>query len=201
MSRAPVTVVKGGTLSSSEDTYIKAFVADTKERLATRDAERSIAMKGQLSPDEQGGAGFAAEKVADLGQPGTSAVSFVGYKTGVGDEVVYMQLDVTMASDQHGNLDPTFVFVCPRCVARGYPSTMSQVHVRNSNRKWYLDTKCQGETFFDELDGRVYTLAGKVYCEERCRCPRSSCDGVFIFGDWSPNDINARPHTTCMRRA
>lgn len=198
--KAPVTIMKGATLSSSEEAYIQVFKRDTAERHAIRDKERSLALQGNLAPDGKSGAGFAAEKVHDFGQPGTNAVAMVGYKTGVGDEVVYMQIDVVASVDKYGRPDMLFVFVCPRCIQRGYPQADSECHVRQSNRKWELDTRSQGQQFFDEKDGRVYTLAGKVYCEERCRCPRASCDGVYTFGDWSPKDINARPHTTCMRR-
>lgn len=199
--KAPVTIMKGATLSSGEERYIQQFKQDSAQRHAIRDKERGLALQGNLAPDGKSGAGFAAEKVADLGQPGTNAVAVVGYKTGRGDEVVYMQLDVMMSQDPYGRPDMMLTLVCPRCVERGYPQGDSQCHIRQTNRRWYLDTKFQGEQFIDENAGRVYTLAGKVYCEERFKCPRASCDGAYIIGDWSPKDINARPGTTCMRRA
>ena len=199
-SKGPVTIMKGGTLSSREERNIQAFMLDTRERQKARDEERELAMRHRVSADETGGAGFAAETVHDLGQPGTSPVAFVGYKTGRGDEVQYMQLDVIAMTDNLGAIDETFVFVCPRCIERGYRSTMAQIHVRKSNRKWELDTRSQGELFIDENSGKAYRLAGRVICEERCRCPMPSCDGVYTFGDWGPLDISARPHTSCMRR-
>ena len=185
--------MKGGTLSSAEQNNIDSFMADTKRRWAERDEEKSLAQKSVAG-------GFSGEKVQDLGQPGTSAVAVVGYKNGVNDIVQYMQLDVLAAQDQYGAPDMLFTFVCPRCVERGYTQTMAQVSVRQSNRKWQLDTSCQGEMFFDEVTGASYTLAGKIYCEEKCRCPMASCDGVYQFGDWASKDINARPHTTAMWR-
>lgn len=188
-----MTIMKGGTLSSEEQRDIDSFMADTKKRWAARDEERALS-QGKYAD------GFAGEKVQDFGQPGTSAVAVVGYKNGVNDVVQYIQLDVLALTDQFGAPDMAFTFVCPRCMERGYTQTMSQITVRQSNRKWSLDTKCQGEMFFDENTGVSYTLAGKVYCEEKCRCPRPSCDGVYQFGDWSPKDISARPHTTAMWR-
>lgn len=192
-AKAPTVIMKGGTLSSRDDREIEAFMADTRERWAARDEERAQA---QSNPRD----GFAAEKVHDLGQPGTSAVAVLGYKTGVNDIVVYMQADVVAMQDIYGAPDMAFIFVCPRCVERGIPQTMCQITVRNSNRKWHLDTKSQGKMFVDEKSGQAYRLAGKIYCEEKCRCPRAGCDGVYQFGDWGAKDINAREGTTAMWR-
>jgi len=190
--KAPVTIMRGATLSSREEQQNAEFMADTRRRWAERDADRALAQSNIQD-------GFAGEKVHDLGQPGTSAVAFVGYNI-QNDEVQYMQVDVTMLMDDKGMPDMAFVFVCPGCIALGYHSTQCQVVVRNSNRKWTLDTKSQGECFVDETDGRAYTLAGKVYCEQKCRCPRPNCGAVYQFGDWSPKDVWARPHTTKMWR-
>lgn len=191
--KAPVTRVLGGTTTSAQDREIQLFMEDTRRRQAELDADKAAAAN-------PGPGGLGALKTHDIGQPGTSAVAVVGFKTGLGDEVQYMQVDVTASETAHGNVDLTFVYVCPRCVARGIPQTMAQVAVRQSNRKWHLDTSCQGEMFFDEKDGSVYRLAGKVYCEERCVCPNPSCDGVYKFGDWPAKALFARPHTTYMWR-
>jgi len=191
--KAPVTIMRGATLSSREEMQNKLFMKDTEERWAARDEERRMAQSKIAG-------GIAAEKVHDLGQPGTSAVAFVGYKTGINDIVQYMQIDVTMMQDEHGMPDMAFIFVCPNCIQMGYHSTQCQIVVRNSNRKWTLDTRCHGEMFFDEENGRSYTLAGKVYCEEICRCPRPNCSAQYQFGDWAAKDINARPGTTAMWR-
>jgi hypothetical protein len=190
--KAPTTIMRGATLSSREEQQNAEFMEDTRRRWAERDADSALARSSVHG-------GFAGEKVLDLGQPGTSAVAFVGYCI-QNDEVQYMQLDVTMMMDDKGMPDMAFVFVCPGCIALGYHPTQAQVVVRNSNRKWNLDTKSQGEVFVDETDGRAYTLAGKVYCEEKCRCPRPNCGAVYRFGDWSPKDVWARPHTTKMWR-
>lgn len=190
--KAPTTIMRGATLSTRETQQNAEFMEDTRRRWAQRDEESALARSSI-----QGG--FAGEKVLDLGQPGTSAVAFVGYII-QGDEVQYMQLDVTMLMDDKGMPDMAFIFVCPGCIALGYPQTQAQVVVRNSNRKWTLDTRSQGETFVDEVSGRAYTLAGKVYCEQKCRCPRNNCGAVYQFGDWSPKDVWARPHTTKMWR-
>lgn len=190
--KAPLTIVQGATLSTREENHKALFMEDTKRRWGVRDRERAAAMNGVEG-------GLAAEKVCDLGQPGNNPVAVVGYKTGVNDIVQYMVIDITESFDAQGGLDMMFVFVCPRCVELGYPQTMSQVHVRQSNRKWTLDMRSKGDIFIDD-DGRAHTLAGKVYCEEVCVCPRTNCGAMYQFGDWGAKDVNARPGTTAMWR-
>jgi len=194
--RGPITLMKGGTLPSSVEAANAAFMADTKRRWAERDAERAEAKKIGAT---EGAKEVATDRAIDLGQPGTSAVAIIGYYLKDSDEYQYMQADVLLATDAAGNPDETFNIVCPRCVQRGIPQTMAQLRVRNSNRKWHLDSRVKGEIFIDD-DGEAYTLAGKIICHEKIRCPDPFCDGCYQIGEY-PAGKEGRPGTTGMWRA
>lgn len=173
---APLMIMKGGTLSSSQEAANAAFMADTKRRWAERDEERAMGEQGVKG-------GFVADRAVDLGQPGTSAVAIIGYQWPGTDVYEFMQIDVVQQVDAMGAPDDAFVVVCPSCIQRGFPQTDCQLTVRKSNRKWELDMSVQGQLFFAGA-GKVYTLAGKVICNERFRCPRPSCDAVYQVGEY-----------------
>jgi hypothetical protein len=179
-ARGPLTIMKGGTVSSQTESYYAAMMEDTKRRWAERDQEKADAKNAQGSKTT-----FASDRTYDLGQPGTNPVAILGYhRPGAdGGEYQYMQADVTMMTDNLGQPDEAFVIVCPRCVDRKVPQTLCQMTVRKSNRKWHLDTRSQGDFFVDD-DGAGYTLAGKIICEEKIRCPDPTCDGVYQIGEY-----------------
>lgn len=189
--KGPLIMMKGGTSSSSEDLKYQAFMEDTRRRWAERDNEKAQAAQGL--PD-----GHVAEKSHDLGQPGTSLVAVIGYYRPETDEYQYMQADVVMQVDTNGQPDETFVFVCPRCVDRGRAQTYSQCSVRRSHRRWHLDTRCRGDFFADD-DGSVYSLVGKIICDEKIRCSAFNCDGVYQIGEY-PAGKEGRRGTTGMWR-
>jgi len=194
--RGPLTIMKGGTIPSSVEAANAAFMVDTKRRWAERDEERRVAKAvGATEGNNQ----VATDRAVDLGQPGTSAVAVIGYYLKDSDEYLYMQADVLMATDAAGNPDETFNIVCPRCIQRGVPQTMAQLRVRNSNRKWHLDQRCKGEVFIDQ-DGDAYTLAGKIICQEKFKCPDPFCDGCYQIGEY-PIGKEGRPGTSGMWRA
>lgn len=171
--RGPITIMRGGTTSSAVDAANAAFMAETRQRWAERDAERAEASV----PVEAGG---AVEKSLDLGQPHMNLVAVVGYKDR--DTYHYMQCDIHEMETEDGTVDLAFVFVCMKCIKRGMPQTMAQNLVRNSNRKWHLDTKFRGEIFHDHTTREVWRLAGRIECDEILKCDKIGCDGRYKIG-------------------
>ena len=200
--------MKGGTVSTGEERTREAFMADTRQRWAEADAEKEAAKEGIVR--DQGGNVVAATSLTtqDQGQPGTSAVAILAYETKDGF-LQYQQVDVTMQTNvpkpgedmgKIGQVDKTFVFVCPECIARGTPQTLAQLAVRDSNKKWDLDVKMQGFLFADENAGQVYRLAGTIECHERCRCP-NGCGTTYTIGGTRLADGNkVRAGATLLRR-
>lgn len=166
-SRGPLTIMRGGTLSSATEAAIAAHMADTQKRWAEQDNDVQRARDGE-----------AVRRTVDMGLGATHPQVVLYFDLG-GDNEGYIQADVVVDAEGFANL----VLICPRCVfERNLPQTMAQINIHQSNRAWHLDLSCQGDVFVDyDSDGNPVpiTLAGRVECEEKCRCPNVGCDYKF----------------------
>lgn len=168
--KAPLTIIRGGTTSTSQDRANEALVADLAERQRVSDLERRAAS----IPVQEGG-GVLNE--VDLGKPNTHGVVMMQYDLGSG-MVSYMQCDLNVLETGDGKPVLNLVMLCPRCLERGFPVDEATMNIRQDNRKWFLDERKKGELFVTEL-GEVYTIAGTVTCDETSVCPRPSCGWRF----------------------
>jgi hypothetical protein len=75
-------------------------------------------------------------------------------------------------------LDMMFTMVCPRCVARGVPQGNAQMMIRNSHRKFFLDTRKQGVVRVQFSWGmhQDVLVAGTVTVQDLIRCDNVNCD-------------------------
>jgi hypothetical protein len=113
-----------------------------------------------------------------------AAEVIIEYRSKDGTLTQFLQADVRVS--EQGMM---LILVCPRCVRRGRPQTTSQFHIRDDNRKWYLDEKLKGKVWADpSCDNEPHIIAGKVEMPELGRCPHPNCD--FRFRITSTNTEN-----------
>ena len=76
-----------------------------------------------------------------------------------------------------GELDTMFSLVCPKCLERGLPQGESQLFIRNSHRKFHIDTRKAGPRPVDTPYGRdVVLVCGDVSVDDIIRCSNFNCD-------------------------
>jgi len=159
----------GGTSTMANDKQIHEIEADANRRRAAQDKERQAA----AIPIEDGGAKLYSHSA---GTPQETAKVLLEYVTPGGEpwlvngEPVQCLADVevdTSSSDPSKNL--MLRIVCPRCRAKDIPSGQCQLLVRQAHRKWFLDTRGQGEMLM--FQGQPYYSAGLVMDSEKLTCP------------------------------
>jgi hypothetical protein len=177
---SPLTViVKGGTSTSAYD----------KDR-AMREHQSELGRKHQAKQEES----------ARLG-PGMTKDGFVHSKLtslrmmdSGSPRVVFAYLNKDKSVRQHGvgevvvtgDGDMLFTMVCPKCLERGESHGASQVMVKNSHRKWYLDTRKQGTMVeLRDPDGVPFyvKICGTVYVDDIIRCTNVNCTWAVRIAD------------------
>jgi hypothetical protein len=165
--KAPVTIMKGGTLSSDYERLIQAKKREAELRRAQSDAERKIASV----PITQGG-GLLREM--DMGTPRRNLVGVVQLVNTANTHERFMQVDI-VDGESNGQVVRTLVLVCPLCVERGLPMDQAQISIRDDHRKWYLDERTRGTVFTDPVTFQVYPLAGTIVGPGPYRCSAYNC--------------------------
>jgi hypothetical protein len=160
--------VKGGTTSMAHDRMVAEQEADAERRRSVQDAERQAASL----PIEDGGGKLYSNNLS--GNAGVSPKVLLRYLTQGGEERYESGDRLECLADIMVGLDPlkpaelTLILVCPRCKTQK-PQGQCQIQVRQSNRRWELDPRTQGEPIL--FEGSVYVSAGMVMESERFSCP------------------------------
>jgi hypothetical protein len=192
---APTIIFKGGTNTSSLDREIAVEMEDINKRRQEADEERrrAVILSNPADASEEGFkvATQQAAMIEDggvmlenrLASANDAAEVIIEYRSKDGTLTQFLQADVRVS--EQGMM---LILLCPRCVRRGRPQTMSQFHVRDDNRKWYLDEKLKGQVWADPDSNEPHVIAGKVEMPELGRCPHPNCD--FKFRITSTNHEN-----------
>jgi len=155
----------GGTTTMAHDRHIHEVEVDAEARRDEQDRMRQVAGV----PVEQGGGKLWSQQ---SGSPKETPKVLLTYLTPGGEpwivsgEQVQCLADVIVGQDI---TDLVLQIVCPRCKGRGVPQGQCQLTLRQSNRKWHLDSKDAGKVLI--FDGEGYLSAGTVMESERFRCP------------------------------
>lgn len=172
--------VRGGTHTSGHDRMMAERVADAERRRDVAAKERQLA----AVPIEDGGAQMFTNNMA-LNPQAEAASVLLKYCTPRGEvkhangDEIYCVAEVLMM----GGGDLAVQLVCLRCKERGVHQGECQLLVRQSNRKWHLDTRGwdgssasfphkAGQPFM--FDGKPYRSAGVICDSERFSCPNCS---------------------------
>lgn len=183
-----LSFVRNGVTSSKHDRMMAAKKADTQKRRAADDERFAIA---RARPQE------AKILQHTLGSSRTHASVVLGLRHPKDHEVMdWMICEITPQETADGKPDLMLVMCCPRCVFRyDRDPGESQMHIRQSNRMFYLDQRTESERKPNPILGvcagslwvnpknssEVITVAGMVTCNERVKCP--VCSWTFTIDD------------------
>jgi len=174
----PEIIIKGGTTPSSYDKQRAEEQRLTELGRAHQDKQMQAAQAGdQMTQD-----GFVSSRLHSLRLMDSDAPKLVFY---------YMLRDKTVWQECVGEIlvspeqEEFFVLVCPRCVERGESAARSQMLVRKSHRKWFLDTRKAGTLVRLVAWGteRWIRICGTVTCEEILRCSNFNCNWAVRIDD------------------
>lgn len=178
-------IVRGGTTTSAWDKEQARREADAEVRRKQLDADRRLAS----IPLEQGGAMMFDHNFADPLTTPKVHIRYVNSKK----ETIMDQLCEMVTDDISG--DTILQFVCPKCVMRGIHPGDAQCTVRDSNRKWHLDTRTSGMAKIQTVDMRgrpvlePYLNAGMIMDTDVLVCPAFNCGAKYkihknMLYDW-----------------
>jgi len=169
---APEGFVKGGTTSSAHDALMALRKADEEQRRRVDDLEKQKVQQAGLH------AGLGDEIASRYSHQFTDhpeiAVGYVPlmFMGANGKEVEhYGTGDIVLPDDPKFEGERMLMLFCPKCIDRGVLPSHCLIHVRQSNRKWYLDERKAGEMFVD-CDGQPQRSAGWIMDSERFVCGR-----------------------------
>ncbi|MFA4971461.1 MAG: hypothetical protein WC683_02530 [bacterium] len=162
-------MVRGGTSTYAHDMAEKKRWAEAEARRDMLERYQQIAN----TPIEKGGGVMYSKQFADPLSSPRVLLRYVNSKK----ETLCEMLCELIESDTTGDL--ILQFVCPECVKRGVHMDAAQCTVRDTHRKWFVDTKCTGEMRKAEtVDMRgnkilePYLHAGDIVDTEMLTCDR-----------------------------
>jgi hypothetical protein len=186
---APTVFMRhGGTPSSRQQREDAKLRQDTQRRRAI-DAQRRKVEAASRSGDPR--AGLARSFNHRLASHDDHMVVVLNAVNKDGSIMDYIVCELTYVQNVE---DPELMLhvVCPRCVfVYGRPMGESQMRIRQSNRKFYLDERSVGDgglkgaPWVNPNDpSEIYTQAGEIHLEERTTCPALGCGYSFKIGEY-----------------
>ncbi len=184
--------VKGGTPTSAYEKQLQKEDYDAEQRRKLQDAQAQAARTGKL-PDQlatrelaAGTAGVGKLSSMRLGGSKSHASVVLALKhpkdTTIQDWII-CELSQQPAAD--GKPELVLIMACPRCIKtlHRHPQR-AQMTIRESNRKFWLDTRRAGEIFSNPEDrNEVVTLAGTITTDGWITCPHLGCGYRFKIDD------------------
>lgn len=173
-----VWVRGGGTSTTAQDNQDAARRADTEERRKQEEAKFKIVRErpheAHMHSMALGGKDTHAAIVLELKHPKDNTIQ----------DWITCELSQQPLADGTG-MELLLILACPRCIiTHGRPTDESQLTIRESNRKFYLDSRPRdqggkaGELWVNPKDpNEVVTLAGTVTTEDWITCP--ACNWKF----------------------
>lgn len=176
---APTVIMKGGTTSSRYDNELAKKNADAEKRRQHQDTQMAIAQK-------QGGADgsiarLGSHKLLNSDSP-RLLLQYLNRDRSVRQECISEITHINGANQ--GELDMMFSLVCPKCLERGVPQGESQLFVKNSHRKFHLDTRKAGPRRVESAFGiQVLLVCGTVSVDDVVRCSNFNCTWAVRIDD------------------
>jgi len=166
--------VMGGTHTSGHDRMMQSMEADAEKRRAEYEDQEALARKyGPQAGNPNEVANFYRHQFTEHPEVRKAYVPLFYMGRG-GKEVEHEGVgDIIMVNDPAFPEELALLIFCPQCKDRGLPASQCILTIRQSNRRWSLDTRKAGELFVDP-DGIAQRSAGEVMDSERFVCAR--CD-------------------------
>lgn len=176
--------VKGGTTSSAHDRKVAEDEADAEERRDAAAAERRIAREHGIHQGNP--ADVASMYSSEFTNHSEIMKAFVPltYMGRGGKEVHFEGVgDIIMPQDPKFADELALLIFCPKC-KENLPAGQAIITIRQSNRKWHLDTSTAGEMFV--FEGQAFRQAGTVEWDDgpfTCpKCPwKARVDGNRVL--------------------
>jgi hypothetical protein len=168
---APTIIMKGGTTSSRYDNEMAKKQADADKRRQHQDTQMAIAQK-------QSGADGSVARLGSHRMIGNDSprlvLQYLNRDRSIRQECISEITHVNGAKP--GELDMMFSLVCPKCIERGLPQGECQLFVKNSHRKFHLDTRKAGPRRVESAFGvQLVLVCGTVTVDDIIRCSNFNC--------------------------
>jgi hypothetical protein len=172
----PLGIVKGGTTSFRYDQEMKKKAAEAEARRNAEEERFQAAREGVQGTEE----GLVAARLGNYSMVNNTTPRLVlFYMNKDGSIRQECKSEITMLPDPLGGpLDMMFALVCPKCLERGLPQGECQIMVRNSHRKFWLDTTKAGVIVLRDPFAGVpdpVIVSGTVTVEDRVKCSNYNC--------------------------
>jgi len=161
--------MRGGTVSSAYQQQLDQQKHEAEKARAVEDAKRNFAEAGHAKQHKMvtGGNKQHAGIVLELRHPKD--------RTTVLD---YIECELHVLPDNSLMLQ----MCCPDCYQRA--GITANFHVRQSNRKFELNTKRAGEIWVNPKNpSHIVTLAGTINLTDRVKCPNLGCEKTFVIDE------------------
>lgn len=176
---APVVIVKGGTTSSRYDQQIKLKEADAERRRQIQDQREQRAQN--LVGEDGSIATLGSHRLINGASP-RLVLQYLNRDRTVRQECIS---EITQIEGKDpGTLDTMFSLVCPKCLERGLPQGESQLFVKDSHRKFFLDTKKAGVQVVEYgYMKQIVHICGTVTVNDVIRCSNYNCTWAVQIAD------------------
>jgi len=181
----PVVIVKGGTSTGAYDREREKRKADAEMRRAQLDEQMAAGRQG-ATVDQSG---FTLARLGSARMVTEHSPRLVLYYMNR-DHTVRQECKSEITTTEHptdpARLDMTFALVCPRCLERGEPQGESQMLVRESHRKFWIDERTKGSVIalrdpWGNLDPVI--ICGTVTVQDIVRCKNYNCNYAVRIND------------------
>jgi hypothetical protein len=171
---APTVFMKGGSTSAAYDKEMAKKRADAEARRAHQDRQMGLSQQSTTLGGPAEVARLGSHRMITNDSP-RLLLRYLNRDKSVRQECIS---EITHIGGQApGDVDTMFSLVCPKCLERGLPQGEAQLFVRNSHRKFHLDSRKAGPRVVDTPYGReVVLVCGDVTVDDIVRCSNFNCD-------------------------
>ena len=172
----PTVIMRGGTVSLRQETEWAKHRAEADQRRAIDDEQRRTQGARQTAE------GFEVSQQLSMGKMvnSLSPKLVLHYMNRDGSVYQDCESEITQIPDETNasKMITMFAMVCPRCVSRGRPQGLSQMLIRDSHRKFYIDDRKKGPQPLMDAWGmrKQIIVAGTVSCDDIIKCTSEGCD-------------------------
>lgn len=171
--------VRGGTTSSAWDAEKARLHHESDQRRAHQDKQYDAIDAAQGSLDTKA-AMLSRGSVNSRTNPKV-VIEYV-YNDSVLNREALCEVAMVPHPEDSSQPDMILVLVCPRCLERTGRQDDAQLVIRESHRKFWLDTD-KASIWYNPIDGSVHNLAGTITVQDRCQCSALGCQWAFRIDD------------------
>lgn len=170
--------VRGGTTTTAWDLEKQRQYAQSDELRAAQDRRYQAIEDAKGKPNIA--AGMLSRQLLGRGNPLT-VIEYVYGDSALNQECL-AEIAVAAKVDNPDESEMVLLLVCPYCLRRTGRMDDSQVVIRESHRKFWLDTK-KARLWRNHVDGSVHPLAGNITLADRVKCTALGCTWRFRIDD------------------